>query len=169
MLASGSAQLPGERLPMSNEPRSEAAGLLSYRLEVPIQASASVVWHALTQELSSWWPPDFHVVAPDSEIELEPVAGGALRELTAGGASLLWYTVQMVIPGERLHLVGHIAPRWGGPITSMLELELASTADTCVLHVHDALVGSVSEQHAGMQREGWVRIFEGGLKAHVEG
>ncbi|MCB9897992.1 MAG: SRPBCC domain-containing protein [Planctomycetes bacterium] len=141
----------------------------SYGLEVPIAAPRDTVWAALVDETDAWWLPDFHMVASDSVLRLDARAGGALVEHQDDGGSLLWYTVQLVRPGEALHLVGHVAPEWGGPATSMLALTLEARGDKTVLHVRDSLFGHVTDEQAESLRDGWIQLFTEGLRRHVEG
>ncbi len=141
----------------------------TYALEIPIAGSRERVWTALTEELSAWWLPDFHVVGPDSVVTLDARAGGALLERRTDGGSLLWYTVQMAVPNESLDLVGHLGKDWGGPATTMLTLRLEARGDETVLHVRDCLVGRTTEESCATQAEGWRTLFTDGLKAHVEG
>jgi len=75
----------------------------------------------------------------------------------------------MCVPGTSLHLVGHIAPDWGGPATSILRLSLHEKGSGTVLRVRDALFGRVDEKSAASQRDGWRQLFGDGLKRHVEG
>jgi len=140
-----------------------------YELEIEIEASREAVWEALTEETDAWWLPDFHMVGAGSVVTLDARAGGALVEQREGGGSLLWYTVQMCTPGESLHLVGHVAPEWGGPATTMLKLTLEETNGGTVLRVQDALFGQVSDANARSLEEGWGQLFGQGLKPHVEG
>lgn len=148
---------------LTTEPR-----VARYELEVAIDADRERVWRALTEETDAWWLPDFHMVAADSVVELEACAGGGLVEHRPGGGSLLWYTVQMCAPGETLHLVGHLAPAWGGPATTMLELTLEERDGGTVLRVRDALFGHVTDDTARSLADGWRQLFGDGLKAHAE-
>jgi len=140
----------------------------SYTLEIAIQGSREAVWTALTDEVNAWWLPDFHMVGPDSIVRFEPRAGGTLLESKTDGSSLLWYTVQMAMPAESLHLVGHLGPDWGGPATSLLSLTLETRGDETVLRVRDALYGQVTDAGAAQQQDGWRQLFTDGLKAYVE-
>ncbi len=142
---------------------------LHYELQIPIDAPQAVVWKALTEETNAWWLPDFHMVAADSVVSLQARAGGHLIESVADGGSLLWYTVQMCVPGKSLHLVGFMAPEWGGPATTMLELSLEETDTGIVLVVRDALFGQVTASTAKSLEEGWGKLFGQGLRRHVEG
>ena len=141
---------------------------LKYELQISIDASTSVVWRALTEDTNAWWLPDFRMVAEDSAVTLEARAGGHLIESKADGGSLLWYTVQMCIPEKSLHLVGFMAPEWGGPATTMLELSLEATGSGTLLVVRDALFGQISESTVRSLEEGWGKLFGQGLKAHAE-
>lgn len=137
-------------------------------LAIPMQAPAEAVWHALCDQTNAWWPADFHLVSPESTVELEPRAGGHLLESCEHNGSLLWYTTQLCTPGKLLVLAGHIAPPFGGPATSLLSLRLELADSTCVLHVSDAQFGHVTEAQSSSLEDGWRQVFEGGLKAFVE-
>lgn len=140
----------------------------SYTLEISMQATRESVWTALTDEVNAWWLPDFHMVGPDSVVSFEGHAGGTLVERRADGGSLLWYTVQMAMPNEALHLVGHVGPDWGGPTTSMLSLTLETRGDETALIVRDALYGHFTQASAEAQEAGWRQLFTDGLKTYVE-
>lgn len=148
--------------------KSQDTRALSYALQVDIDAPRDAVWRALTEQIDAWWLPDFHMIAADSVVRFDARAGGQLVEEQAGGGSLLWYTVAMCAPGESLHLVGHLAPPWGGPATTMLHLALEERDGGTRLAVTDSLFGVVDEKAAAQQEEGWRQLFEAGLKAHVE-
>ncbi len=143
-------------------------GTLQYQLEVEIHASSDRVWKALTEETNAWWLSDFHMVGEGSVVSLDARAGGLLVESKPDGGSLLWYTVQMVMPGKSLHLVGHLAPEWGGPATTMLELVLEQQGDVTRLIVRDALFGRVNQDSAKSLEEGWTTLFSDGLRKYVE-
>ena len=139
-----------------------------HELEIPIQAPVEVVWKALTEDTNAWWLPDFHMVGEGSVVTLDATAGGHLIERHENGSSLLWHTVIMCTPGESLHLVGHLAPPWGGPATTMLHLALRAEGETTVLVVEDALFGHVSDSTAESLEQGWMQLFGEGLKPHAE-
>ncbi len=149
--------------------KEQATTSLVYEFEIEIAAAPEAVWDSLTKEANAWWLADFHMVGPDSIVTLDARAGGQLLERTESGGSLLWYTVVMCEPGRSLHLVGHVAPDWGGPATTMLGLKLQAKGDATVLKVQDALFGRVSAATAGSLEAGWKQLFGDGLKAFVEG
>ncbi len=142
---------------------------LKYELEVVIDASRETVWRALTEETNAWWLPDFHMVGEGSVVRLEARAGGQLIEGREDGSSLLWYTVLMCTPAKALHFAGSIGPKWGGPATSLLELELEERRGGTALRILDALFGHVSEETAASLESGWRQLFTDGLKRYVEG
>ena len=123
----------------------------------------------MTEATDRWWLPDFRILGGDSVVTLEARPGGALLESRPDGQSLLWFTVQMVVPGQALHLVGHTAPAWGGPTLSMLGLTLEERGQGCVLKVSDGLIGRVDEAQVKCLSEGWQQLFGEGLKAAAEG
>ena len=144
------------------------AQILRYELEIRIKATAERVWAALTEETNAWWLADFHMVGEGSVVKFDARAGGHLIETMAGGGSLLWYTVNMCIPQRSIHLVGHMAPEWGGPATTMLELALVEGDGVTHLRVSDALFGNVSASTAKSLEDGWRQLFGDGLGAYVE-
>lgn len=147
-------------------PTETQAQVAQYELEIEIKATRNRVWEALTGEIDAWWLPDFRSLG-DSVVTLDPVAGGSLIERCEDGRSLLWYTVQMIVPTESMYLVGHTAPDWGGPTLSMLKLELQDRDGGCALLISDALLGRVSPTQTGSLSDGWRQLFTDGLGRHV--
>lgn len=141
---------------------------LKYELQIPIDAPRARVWKALTDETNAWWLSDFHMVGEGSVVTLQARAGGHLIEEKTDGGSLLWYTVQMVVPEQSLHLVGFMGQEWGGPATTMLEISLQETDTGTKLLVRDALFGHVAESTAKSLKQGWEQLFGQGLKEHAE-
>ena len=141
----------------------------TYELEIPIDAPRADVWRSLTAETNGWWLPDFHVMGSDTEVTFDPSPGGRLVEVGPNGGGLLWYTVQMCVPEETLYLVGHIAPPWGGPATTILHLALKDTDAGTLLVVRDHLYGVTSDEQAANQSAGWKQLFGEGLKDYIEG
>ncbi len=153
---------------------SKAAGStcrhVHYGFALEIAAPRATVWKALTEETAAWWPPDFRMVAGSQGALLEARAGGRLYEQGANGAELLWYTVSLVTPPEALHLVGHVAPPWGGPATSLLQLALAEAQGgrATTLRVDDYLFGHVADAHVASLETGWNQLFGDGLRPFAE-
>lgn len=147
---------------------SQAIETTTVELEITIQAPRDRVWRALTDEMNAWWLGDFRMVDPQSVVSLEPRAGGQMIEQKPGGGSLLWFTVTLVVPGQSLHMIGHISPGWGGPAFSMLSIELEGTGEVTTLKLSDALVGPLKMTTNDNLAAGWQALFGDGLKAHCE-
>ena len=146
------------------------ARVASYELEIAIDAPRERVWEAMTDETNAWWLPDFHILGEGSVVTFDTQAGGALIERLEGGGSLLWYTVLMnQLDQFTLYLVGHTAPTWGGPNTSILQLAVeANSEKASVLKVNDARFGHIDEGNIKSHEEGWTWLFTDGLKRFVE-
>jgi uncharacterized protein YndB with AHSA1/START domain len=144
-------------------------GVVRVELDVTINAALERVWKALVDETSAWWPKDFYTSPTTQGFVLEPRLGGRVYEDWGAGAGLLWFTVIGINPPVSLTLLGHLTPTFGGPATTMLELILESVGETVVLHVTETMSGRAEPGSETTLREGWVTIFDGGLRAHVEG
>ena len=114
------------------------ARVVQYEFEVEMNAPPTRVWKALTDQLSSWWLPDFHMLGADSIVSLEPVPGGRLFE-QCGDKGLLWYTVLAIAPNESLSLAGYCTAEFGGPCSTLLSGKPTRAADEHaerVIHPH---------------------------------
>ena len=147
------------------------AGCCNYELEIAIEAPPAQIWKAIFEQTESWWIPEFRVAGANSKISFDPTPGGrGIMEETQHGGGLQWYTVQMYLPEQfKVYLVGHIAPEWGGPMTSHLMLAVDESDTGGVLKIADARNGNVDEQHVQSYKDGWQQLFTDGLKAFVEG
>lgn len=150
------------------EAMQESAQVAQYEFEITIDAPRARVWRGLTDQLSAWWLPDFHVLGQDSTVSFDARAGGQLLE-TAGGRQLLWFTVVESDPDKKLVVSGQLTPEWGGPCTTIVSLVLTDNGQGTTLRVSDALYGRVSEQTMTSLEKGWKALFGEGLKKHVEG
>jgi hypothetical protein len=144
------------------------AGVVTVDLEIPIRAARERVWAGLTREPGAWWPVEHRVLGAKSRLLLEVRPGGRLYEEDSSGGGLLWYTVLAVVPLDSLTLVGHLAPPWGGPATSLLRLELETRGAHTVLRVKDSIFGLVDAAFGASTHEGWRSILEAGLARHLE-
>lgn len=150
----------------------ELKGATTGQLELEIQVAASpeALWTALFADIDRWWLPDFRTLGEKSKLSFDPQPGGrGLLESSPAAGDLQWYQVQMYQPSaKQVYLVGHIAPDWGGPTTSMLKLSVCENDGGCVLKIVDARLGKVSESDLETCRQGWQQLFGEGLKPLVE-
>ncbi|MBC8089279.1 MAG: SRPBCC domain-containing protein [Phycisphaerae bacterium] len=146
----------------------QAAGLLTVQLEISIAAPASRVWHALTNDVNSWWPRDFLASVNPQTITLTAQLGGQLIERGEHGGGVVWYTVYALVPGKSIDLVGQLSPVFGGPAQSLLRLELTEQGQHTVFALTDAVVGNIGPRTAEMNESGWRAIFEHSFRPFVE-
>ena len=153
---------------MSESPTWSEARCAQYEFSIAIDSPRDRVWRGLTDQLGSWWLPDFHMLGTDSKVTLEPHAGGRLFEQN-GDNHLLWYTVLAIQKDESLDLVGYLNAKYGGPATTMLNVTLhAEATNRTVLRISDSLYGRVTDGLVNSLHSGWQMLFNDGLKAFVE-
>lgn len=134
-------------------------------LEIGIAAAPADVWHALIHDTTFWWPRDFYT-GPAKGFHIEPHLGGKVYEDWGDGNGMVWYQVFGINPGTSLDLSGFLAVPYG-PAVTLLHIELAPGAAGTVLKLSDSTIG---EGGTGASKsDGWKQIFEGGLKAYIEG
>ncbi len=142
--------------------------LAHYEFAIEIEASTSRVWRALTDQIGSWWLPNFHMLGESSIVELEPYAGGRLVEKT-DGRELLWYTVIAIDQEKSIDLAGYCAAKFGGPATTMLSVEVTRVSDRLSrLQITDSLFGRVTDDFVRCLQAGWKELFTDGLKKFIE-
>jgi uncharacterized protein YndB with AHSA1/START domain len=152
---------------MANDKPTDAK-IFTYEFEVAIDRNPADIWSLITDEIDSWWMPDFRALGETSRVSLDAKPGGLLTEETPDGGFLEWYRVQMCSPGKSLYLVGYLAPDWGGPTLSMLKLGIDASAGASLLTVSDALLGNVSKASSASAQSGWNTLFGDGLKTYAE-
>lgn len=145
-----------------------AASIFQYHFALQIKQSAEQVWDIMFKQIDHWWMKEFRALSENSTMHFDCNANGTLTEVGVNGETLEWYRMQMCIPGESVHLVGNLAPDWGGPTTSMLKLALQPDGDHCRLIVTDALLGNVTLSKAQSAQRGWQELFEKGLKDYAQ-
>ena len=153
---------------MTESPKWSEVRCAQYEFLIEIEASRERVWRGLTDQIGTWWLPDFHMLGTDSIVAFESRAGGRLYEQN-GDQQLLWYTVIAIQSNESLDLVGYINAKYGGPATTMLNATLTEeSANRTLLRISDSLYGRVSDGLVKSLHSGWQTLFSDGLKAHVE-
>ncbi len=148
--------------------KTDTAHMRFLALEIPLQAPVAQAWKALIEEIDQWWLADFRVCGTGSRFSLDPRPGGLLLEAHEDGTQLAWYTVQMVQPGKALYLIGHTAPDWGGPVLSMLKLQLKEREGGCALALSDVMTGRIDEKVVQGTEDGWKALFGDGLGGWLE-
>lgn len=152
---------------MSDNAVFSEARCAQYEFNLTIPASVARVWHALAHQVNDWWLTSFHMLGPQSVVQLEFKAGGRLFEF-AGEHQLLWYTVIAIVPGESIELAGYCSAKYGGPTTTMIAIELSElTPATTQLRFSDSLFGKVTDGQVNSLCNGWKELFTDGLLRFV--
>lgn len=164
-LAEGALRL-SDRLgaPAMDNPAAQT-GIVDVALEWPVSVSVQRLWEALFQSPQTWWPADHRAGPAGSVMTFEPKIGGHLKEATAEGAGLIWYSVIALEPLRSVDLAGHLATRYGGPATSLLHIEVVpGQADgTSILKLSDSVYGRIGPNLKASLTSGWQAIVGDGL------
>ena len=153
---------------MTNTALIQEATTARFELEVTIAASREQVWDAVVKRPNEWWISELRIVPGDSEVILEPTAGGRMIERNDAGGSLLWFEVIAVEPQRSLNLQGALAPPFGGPSQAFLLIELEDADGATTVKMTNSLHGRIDEATLPSMRDGWRMLLENGLKAVVE-
>jgi hypothetical protein len=140
----------------------------THRLSLEIAKPHAAVWKAFTGEIHSWWPKDFYATESPKRIVFEVKPGGRLYEDSGKGNGLVWYHVIAVDAPNSITMSGFIAPPFGGPATSLLNVSFSAKGKSATaMEVTDSTFGCLGDAKATL--EGWRLLFESGFKKWVEG
>jgi uncharacterized protein YndB with AHSA1/START domain len=139
----------------------------THRLSLEIGRPQAAVWKAFTGEIRSWWPKDFYATESPHRIVFEVKPGGRLYEDSGKGNGLVWYHVIAVDAPNSITMSGFIAPPFGGPATSLLNVSFSTKGKgATAMEVTDSTFGCLGDTSA--TKEGWRMLFEGGFKKWIE-
>ena len=149
---------------MPKKPGSVTAA--THRLTLEIARPQATVWKAFTDDIQSWWPKDFYATDSPQRMILEVKPGGRLYEDSGNGNGLVWYHVIALNAPNSITMSGFIAPPFGGPATSLLNISFSPRDKSAtIMEVTDSTFGCLEE---ATTLEGWRQLFEDGFKAWVE-
>lgn len=94
---------------------------LQNTVRVPVDPQTA--WGALVDEVGDWWPRDHTWWGEQSELTLDPRAGGCFCE-RHGEQQAMHMQVVFVDPGKLLRLTGGLGPLQGMGLDGVLELRL---------------------------------------------
>ncbi len=144
-------------------------GTISVALRFGIEAKPETVWHAIVVDLNNWWNDSFYVTPKPHRIIIEPHAGGRMYETSDDGSELLWYTVIGVEPQKSLTLTGHFSPPYGGPASTILQIDLEQMGpDVTRLHITESSYGCITGDTEKRLREGWTLLIKDCLIPYLE-
>lgn len=105
--------------------------------EQQIEAPATDVWHALTQQVDAWWPKDHSWW--EGKLTIDAVAGGCFCE-TAGNNSAQHMRITYVDTNTLLRMTGGLGPLQGlglnGALTWQFTEQSSHTTVTLTYRVH---------------------------------
>src|SRR3954469_9616856 len=138
-----------------------------HRLSLEIAKPPGAVWKAFTRDIQHWWPKDFYATESPKRIVFEVKPGGRLYEDAGEGNGLVWYHVIALDAPNSITMSGFIAPPFGGPATSLLNVSF-STKDksSTAMEVTDSTFGCLGD--ASATAESWRLLFKDGFKKWVE-
>lgn len=153
---------------MSKKSVRDSVSVATHRLTLEIARPQATVWKAFTGEIHSWWPKDFYATESPQRIVFEVKPGGRLYEDSGKGNGLVWYQVIALNAPNSITMSGFIAPPFGGPATSLLNVSFSARSNSATtMEVTDSTFGCLRDIDA--TAEGWRLLFEDGFKAWVEG
>ncbi len=143
----------------------------SIQLEIPIAAPPATLWHALTDRIGEWWPQAFYIGGEEGKrsYHLEPWPGGRVFEEWEGGGGLLWGQVWHAVTHQLLQVTGNTFPEWGGPSIMFATWQIDPADHGATLRFTEHTLGKISDTYVAEKQKGWKFLYEGVLKAHLEG
>jgi len=137
-------------------------------LAVTIRAQPRKVWKALITETGRWWPKEFFANPGSQGMVIEPRVGGRMFEDGGDGAGVLWGIINVFDPPRGLDIVGFLAPAFGGPATTMIQISLQEVEAGTELRLSDQTWGPISPGLKKSLLEGWRILMEDSLARFVE-
>jgi hypothetical protein len=81
----------------------------------------------------------------------------------------MWGQVVTVDRPRKLEVIGYAFPQWGGPSTWLGTWDLQADGNVTVVRFSESAVGRITEEYGADKEKGWRFLFDGALKAYVEG
>jgi uncharacterized protein YndB with AHSA1/START domain len=85
----------------------------SVRASVLVGAPIDRAFKVFTDEISTWWPPDHHIIEGEvAGVVFEPRAGGYVYDRTTDGRECRWARVLAYEPPQRVVFSWDISSQW---------------------------------------------------------
>lgn len=136
--------------------------------EVTLRANRDRVWAGLTAEIGLWWPRHFFTHPNPAGFVLEPGLGGRVYEDWGEGGGVLWGTVVVWVPGQRMTWVCEMYPDWSGPGRSFVTFTLEDRGYETVVKVEDSGICINAHQAATSLNNGWHELIGVHFKSYIE-
>jgi DNA-binding transcriptional ArsR family regulator/uncharacterized protein YndB with AHSA1/START domain len=136
---------------------------MSVEQECTLNAPASRVFHALTNEMDSWWSRRLY--DEPTRVTLEPQVGGRFFEVHDRD-TVLWATVTRLEPNRKLALEGPIG--LSTPVAGVITFELEENAGKTTVRLSHRAIGEITEEQIASYNEGWTRLIQTDLPDWIE-
>lgn len=137
--------------PLQAEVTAAADGGFISRHTLTLEASPTVVWRALTDEVSRWWDPAHSYSGDAGNFSLDARAGGCFCEALAGGGSVMHLQVVFAEPDRLLRMSGGLGPLQGLGVSGAMTFELEpAPAGRTVLRYQYVVSGFLPDGLAGL-------------------
>ncbi len=136
--------------------------------EVLIRADRDRSWQGLTAEIGAWWPRHFFTHPNPAGFVLEPFLGGRVYEDWGDTAGVLWGTVVVWVPGQRMTWACEMYPDWSGPGRSFVTFTLEDRGQETAVKVEDCGICINAHQAGTSLNSGWHELIGVHFKNYIE-
>jgi uncharacterized protein YndB with AHSA1/START domain len=107
-------------LPLHAEVKDATPAGFTLENAISVPVDAATAWKALVEDVDRWWPTDHTWWGAESQLSIEPRAGGCFCERN-GEQQALHMLVTFVDPGRLLRMTGGLGPLQGMGLHGALE------------------------------------------------
>jgi DNA-binding transcriptional ArsR family regulator/uncharacterized protein YndB with AHSA1/START domain len=133
-------------------------------VEVPIKASASHIFQALTTDIAAWWTEDCSW--GKGKVILEPEVGKRFYEDFGNGEGALFGTVIYIEKDKIIELQGHMGME--AHVHGWVRYELEPQEEQTLLKFSHRAYGEISERTRQIFADGWQVLLGESLRNYVE-
>ena len=124
---------------------------------IVVETGIDHAFEVFTAGMSSWWPPEHHLISDIAEIVFEPRVGGHIFDRSMDGTESHWARVLAYDPPIRLVFSWNVSLQWE------LETDPQKTSEVEVRFVPESATRTrVELVHRKLERhgEGWQQMHE---------
>ena len=151
----------------TDTPTLSPAQVADYAIEMEFRATPQDVWQALTDDIGRWWPSTFYMCTGPGQrkFSLDARPGGLVLEEHGAGNGMVWGNVIHV----QKHKILEVTGSYGRPLTWLGKYELTAIEGGTRLRFTESMFGRVTEQELASKDHGWRYLYDGCMRAHLEG
>ncbi|RLQ95544.1 metalloregulator ArsR/SmtB family transcription factor [Falsibacillus albus] len=155
--------LEGSMMDM-NESTGLKHGTFQIEQEVEINAPKDIVFDSLTRHIDKWWA--YRLCGAESNLSIDPKAGGKFIEKGKGGNAALWGTITYFDPNNEIRLEGLLGMQ--GAVISAYGYRLETYGNLTLLKLSHQASGLLDPEWHQAHEEGWKELLGTFLKEFVE-